>query len=92
MPILAPASPTNPEIKSEPETGTADFPIVGIGCSAGGLEALEAFFNHTPCDTGMAFIIIQHLDPSSLSDYPSICGIIASPHPIGNRNEPLPSR
>jgi two-component system CheB/CheR fusion protein len=38
-------------------------PIVGIGASAGGLEAFEAFFSHMPADTGMAFVLVQHLDP-----------------------------
>ncbi|MCB0223520.1 MAG: hypothetical protein KDI02_07525, partial [Anaerolineae bacterium] len=37
--------------------------IVGIGASAGGLEALESFFNHMPPDTGLAFVIVQHLSP-----------------------------
>ena len=40
------------------------FPIIGIGASAGGLEALEAFLANTPADCGMAFVIIQHLDPN----------------------------
>ena len=39
------------------------FPIVGIGASAGGLEALEAFLAPMPADTGMAFVVIQHLSP-----------------------------
>jgi chemotaxis protein methyltransferase CheR/two-component system CheB/CheR fusion protein len=39
------------------------FPIVGIGASAGGLEALEHFLAHVPADCGMAFVIVQHLDP-----------------------------
>ncbi len=39
------------------------FPIVGIGSSAGGLEALEIFFSNLPSDTNMAFVIIQHLSP-----------------------------
>ena len=39
------------------------FPIVGIGASAGGLEALEQFFDHTPEQSGMCFIIVQHLSP-----------------------------
>jgi two-component system CheB/CheR fusion protein len=39
------------------------FPIVGIGSSAGGLEALEQFLRHVPEHSGMAFVIIQHLDP-----------------------------
>jgi len=40
------------------------FPIVGIGASAGGLEALEIFLANVPADSGMAFVIIQHLDPT----------------------------
>ena len=39
------------------------FPIVGIGASAGGLEALELFFSNVPPETNMAFVIIQHLSP-----------------------------
>ncbi|GAA5505813.1 chemotaxis protein CheB [Novipirellula caenicola] len=37
--------------------------VVGIGASAGGLEALETFFQEMPADTGMAFVVIQHLSP-----------------------------
>lgn len=47
------------------------FPIVGIGASAGGLEAFEQFFSHLPADSNMAFVLVQHLDPlhkSALSD------------------------
>jgi two-component system CheB/CheR fusion protein len=39
------------------------FPVVGIGGSAGGLEALEAFFSSMPPDTRIAFVVIQHLSP-----------------------------
>tara|TARA_R110001592_G_scaffold181747_1_gene424590 strand:+ start:6811 stop:9525 length:2715 start_codon:yes stop_codon:yes gene_type:complete len=39
------------------------IPVIGIGASAGGLEALEQFFANVPPDTGMAFVIVQHLDP-----------------------------
>lgn len=39
------------------------FPIVGIGASAGGLEALEQFFANVPVDCGIAFVVVQHLDP-----------------------------
>jgi len=42
----------------------ASFPIVGIGASAGGLEALEQFLGCVPTGAGIAFIIIQHLDPT----------------------------
>jgi two-component system CheB/CheR fusion protein len=49
----------------ESRTGDAraDFPVVGIGASAGGLEALETFFEHVPAEGGLAFVVIQHLDP-----------------------------
>ena len=46
---------------------TNDFPIVGLGASAGGLEALEAFFSHMPPDSGIAFVVIQHLSPKHKS-------------------------
>src|SRR5688500_276367 len=39
------------------------FPIVGIGASAGGLEAFTRLLQKLPADTGMAFVLIQHLDP-----------------------------
>ncbi|WP_145140043.1 CheR family methyltransferase [Paenibacillus sp. Y412MC10] len=42
--------------------------VVGLGASAGGLEALETFFDQMPTDTGMAFIVVQHLSP----DYKSL--------------------
>jgi two-component system CheB/CheR fusion protein len=45
-------------------TESNDFPIVGVGASAGGLEAFELFFKNLPKDNGMAFVIIQHLDPN----------------------------
>ena len=45
------------------------FPIVGIGASAGGLAAFEAFFSDMPADTdpGMAFVLVQHLAPDHKS-------------------------
>jgi len=43
------------------------FPIAGIGASAGGLEAFTDLLKHLPADTGMAFVLIQHLHP----EYPS---------------------
>jgi chemotaxis methyl-accepting protein methylase len=44
--------------------GRLPFPIVGIGASAGGLEALEQFLRHVPGNSGIAFVIVQHLDPT----------------------------
>ena len=40
------------------------FPVVAIGASAGGLEAYKEFFHALPSETGIAFVLIQHLDPS----------------------------
>ncbi len=51
---------------------SVDFPIVGIGASAGGLEALEQFFIHLPKDNGIGFVIIQHLDPTHVGIMPEL--------------------
>jgi two-component system CheB/CheR fusion protein len=48
------------------------FPVVGIGASAGGLEALEQFFENTPKDNGMAFVVIQHLAPNHVGVMPEL--------------------
>jgi len=50
----------------------AAFPIVAIGASAGGLEALRQLFGRLPDDTGMAFVVIQHLDPDRPSMLSSV--------------------
>src|SRR5476651_1621301 len=44
--------------------GRADFPIVAIGASAGGLDACRKLLDALPADNGMAFILVQHLDPT----------------------------
>src|SRR5665213_1682615 len=44
-----------------------DFPVVALGASAGGLDAFRKLFDALPADSGMAFILIQHLDPSHAS-------------------------
>jgi two-component system CheB/CheR fusion protein len=48
-------------------SAAADFPIVGVGASAGGLEAFTRLLNRLPVDTGMAFVLVQHLDPDHAS-------------------------
>lgn len=53
-----------------PVSGT--FPIVGIGASAGGLEALEQFLKHVPEDSGLALVIVQHLDPTHKGIMPEL--------------------
>ncbi len=54
------------------------FPIVGIGASAGGLEAVIQLLQHLPPTTGMAFVVIQHLDPSHVSQLSEILARKAS--------------
>jgi two-component system CheB/CheR fusion protein len=51
---------------------SVSFPIVGIGASAGGLEALEQFLRHVPAGSGMAFVIVQHLDPTHKGIMPEL--------------------
>jgi chemotaxis methyl-accepting protein methylase/signal transduction histidine kinase/chemotaxis response regulator CheB len=50
-----------------PHDADDTFPIVGIGASAGGLEAFTQLLSHLPSDSGMAFVLIQHLDPTRAS-------------------------
>lgn len=54
------------------ELNTAKFPIVGIGASAGGLEALEQFLANVPKNSGMAYVVIQHLDPTQKGMLPEL--------------------
>jgi two-component system CheB/CheR fusion protein len=58
--------------KSDAKPSKNAFPVVGIGASAGGLEALEVFFENLPADCGMAFVVITHTDPERTSLMPSI--------------------
>ena len=48
------------------------FPIVGIGASAGGLEAISGLLSTIPLSSGMSFLVVQHLDPSRRSLLPEI--------------------
>lgn len=52
----------NPTDKSASDP--LSFPVVGIGASAGGFEALRLFFLNTPIKSGIAYVVIQHLDPN----------------------------
>lgn len=64
------AAPDASEEKSYEQTDASEqgqhksFPVVGIGASAGGLEAFRQLLEHLPSDTGMAFVLVQHLDPT----------------------------
>ncbi|HEY1260603.1 MAG TPA: chemotaxis protein CheB, partial [Stellaceae bacterium] len=52
----------------------SDFPIVGIGASAGGVEALEQFFKSVPSGNGLAFVVVTHLPPDHESMLSEILG------------------
>ena len=74
---MQPAKNTKKSVGSSPKDTplrqeSLFFPIVGIGASAGGLEALEQFLRHVPLGSGMAFIIIQHLDPTHKGIMPEL--------------------
>ncbi|MFK0310098.1 CheR family methyltransferase [Pseudomonas sp. NPDC090233] len=66
---IAPAS-------SAVETNAVNFPVVGIGASAGGLEALQVFFDHLPAENDMAFVLVMHLSP----DHDSVIDEILQAH------------
>ena len=51
-----------------------NLPIVGIGASAGGVEALERFFKSMPADNGMGFVVVTHLPPNRVSMLAAIIG------------------
>ncbi len=58
------ASMSKKSASSLPHDQRETFPIVGIGASAGGLEALDQFLKNVPAESGFAFVIVQHLDPT----------------------------
>ena len=58
--------------KKTPPASEQDFPIVGIGASAGGIEAFKRFLKAIPEDSGMAYVLVQHLNPSHESILPDI--------------------
>jgi two-component system CheB/CheR fusion protein len=78
------AAETSPEMAPFPSADTVDLggalaplvgrktPIIGIGASAGGLEALEQFFSHVSPTSGLAYVVVQHLDPVKESLLPDL--------------------
>src|SRR6478736_3391930 len=48
--------------------------VVGLGASAGGLEALQGFFAAVPPDAGLAYVVVQHLEPTAPSLLPELLG------------------
>jgi len=66
----APVGETLPSGAAPALAGTA--PIVGIGASAGGVDAVSQLLRHLPSDTGLAFVVIQHLSPSQPSQLSAV--------------------
>lgn len=58
--------------KEQPAATVQNFPIVGIGASAGGLDAFKRLLKAIPVNSGMAYVLVQHLDPSHDSILPEI--------------------
>jgi two-component system CheB/CheR fusion protein len=58
---------TDPAADTKTRQTKLPFPIVGIGASAGGLQAFEEFFQALPADPGMSFVLVSHLDPHHAS-------------------------
>lgn len=85
-PILALPQPEKTE---QPGTSALNFPVVGIGASAGGLQALLRFFEGMPADNGMAFVVILHLSPEHESNVAEILQRISS-MPVVQVQQPTP--
>lgn len=79
------ASPHNPALSPS----HLDFPVVGIGASAGGLEAIRRFFRHAPDDSGMAFVVVLHLSPHHQSQADRIIQAVTR-MPVRQVSEPVP--
>jgi two-component system CheB/CheR fusion protein len=69
--------PTQRDISAPPDGARKahlPFPVVGIGASAGGIQALEEFFTNVDTDSGMAYVVVQHLSPDHTSMLAEILG------------------
>ena len=64
--VPQPEEPEGAEREEQPPARKR-FPVVGVGASAGGLEAFISMIDHLPADIGMAFLLVQHLDPEHKS-------------------------
>ena len=67
---------SRPHEALSPHAVGVDFPIVALGASAGGLDAFKKLFDAMPAECGMAFVLIQHLDPK----HPSLMAELLAGH------------
>jgi two-component system CheB/CheR fusion protein len=79
MPNRGEGSPAPQGLTDSDQPASAlPFPVVGIGASAGGLEAFTEFLRALPSDTGMAFVLVSHLSPSHPSHLAEILSRVSS--------------
>ncbi len=84
---MARTSTDNPEAATtESQASLLPFPVVGIGASAGGLEAITSLLERIPDNPGLAFVVILHLDPHYKSELPTILSRI-TPLPVRHVTE-----
>ncbi|PZV03113.1 MAG: histidine kinase, partial [Leptolyngbya sp.] len=74
MSLPSPAPANDDDVPPVSAQSDENFPVVAIGASAGGLEAFTQLLSHLPTTTGMAFVLVQHLDPSQPSLLSEIMG------------------
>jgi two-component system, chemotaxis family, CheB/CheR fusion protein len=67
-------APAAPEPRATAPAAKSKLTVVGIGASAGGLEACSQLLEQIPSDTGMAFVLVQHLSPKHVSALPTLLG------------------
>lgn len=75
--------------EGSPFPASVDFLVVGIGASAGGLAALQSFFERVPADPGAAFVVVVHLSPTHLSDLPELLQA-KTPLPVASVDSAMP--
>ncbi|MGQ0593173.1 MAG: chemotaxis protein CheB [Gammaproteobacteria bacterium] len=86
---MPPKETDNPAAKPSKLLEGTSFPIVGIGASAGGLESFTELLKHLPLDTGMGFVLVQHLDPQHESALTQLL-TRATKLPVGEVTNNLP--
>ena len=80
-----------PRSGSDPSRSKRPVYIVGMGGSAGALEAFEQFFTHMPADSGLAFVLVTHMDPAHKGMMPELLGR-CTPMPVVQVEESMPVR
>ena len=75
---MATQADSSPDVDSKAGDKRSACTVVGIGASAGGLEALERFLCQVPADSGLAFVVVQHLDPTREGIMPELLQRVTS--------------